>query len=463
MTKLGKAIMNLLSESTAADHQDQRSEVDGALHTDGMYKRGARVEVKKDGYEGKGNIDHYDDKNNMYVVSMDRDGTNLVCHHDDLKPIKEETGKRISFAKLRVELFDKYINQTAGDVSASPTTTATGGKASSSSAATTKTKQTSTSGASATAQQAQKQNQDQTQAQKQMNEETQLAEGTAEKMWVVKYKGKDGNWSDSQKTFSDKSKADAHAARGNMVDRVGGKYSVHAMHEEVELAEGVKNPYAVGMAAAEKSTGDTPPLKKSTINKAHEIAKKIGESKDSHEYDYEGDMALNQLAQMMHHIGELKSMLKPETNLPEWVQLKITLAADYIQTASDYLSGEMKEEAELEEGRGRPPKEGSAAWHRRQAADAAGKPKEEPVALGMQLRKAKSINAPVTFDNGEKHEVHPSHVGKFEDHMAARKTTQEKAAFQKKASASHEAFKKAVSEPLPSSQGGGSEVVKYRH
>ena len=37
----------------------------------------------------------------------------------------------------------------------------------------------------------------------------------------------------------------------------------------------VTEPYAIGMAAAMKSTGDKPPLKKSTIKKAHEIAKKI--------------------------------------------------------------------------------------------------------------------------------------------------------------------------------------------
>ena len=36
-----------------------------------------------------------------------------------------------------------------------------------------------------------------------------------------------------------------------------------------------KNPYAIGMAQAMKSTGDQPPLKKSTIIKAHEIAKSI--------------------------------------------------------------------------------------------------------------------------------------------------------------------------------------------
>jgi hypothetical protein len=48
-----------------------------------------------------------------------------------------------------------------------------------------------------------------------------------------------------------------------------------SMNEEAELDEKVKNPYAVGMAAAMKATGDTPPLKKSTIVKGHEIAKSI--------------------------------------------------------------------------------------------------------------------------------------------------------------------------------------------
>ena len=43
----------------------------------------------------------------------------------------------------------------------------------------------------------------------------------------------------------------------------------------VGIREADKNPYAIGMAQAMKSTGDKPPLKKSTINKAHEIARAI--------------------------------------------------------------------------------------------------------------------------------------------------------------------------------------------
>jgi hypothetical protein len=41
------------------------------------------------------------------------------------------------------------------------------------------------------------------------------------------------------------------------------------------VPEQAKNPYAIGMAAAMKATGDKPPLKKSTITKAHDIAKSI--------------------------------------------------------------------------------------------------------------------------------------------------------------------------------------------
>lgn len=41
------------------------------------------------------------------------------------------------------------------------------------------------------------------------------------------------------------------------------------------ISEKAKNPYAIGMAAAKKEANDEPPLKKSTINKAHKIAKSI--------------------------------------------------------------------------------------------------------------------------------------------------------------------------------------------
>jgi len=50
--------------------------------------------------------------------------------------------------------------------------------------------------------------------------------------------------------------------------------------EEFVPEEKTVNPYAVGMAAAMKQTGDKSPLKKSTITKAHDIAKSIEKNEE---------------------------------------------------------------------------------------------------------------------------------------------------------------------------------------
>jgi hypothetical protein len=68
-------------------------------------------------------------------------------------------------------------------------------------------------------------------------------------------------------------------------------------------------------------------------------------AKDPREYGFEGEMAMSQLKGIMQHAKSLHGMLKPDTDLPEWVQSKITLAYDYMQTAADYMSTEMSEEA----------------------------------------------------------------------------------------------------------------------
>ncbi len=67
--------------------------------------------------------------------------------------------------------------------------------------------------------------------------------------------------------------------------------------------------------------------------------------KDDSEYNYEGEMAITQLKTICRHAEALEAKLKPDTNLPEWVQSKITLAMDYMQTAHDYLMSELDEQA----------------------------------------------------------------------------------------------------------------------
>jgi hypothetical protein len=61
--------------------------------------------------------------------------------------------------------------------------------------------------------------------------------------------------------------------------------------------EKAKNPYAIGMAQAMKSTGDQPPLKKSTITKAHDIAKSIEKN--------EGEMDESMSRQHFQYVADL--------------------------------------------------------------------------------------------------------------------------------------------------------------
>jgi len=70
----------------------------------------------------------------------------------------------------------------------------------------------------------------------------------------------------------------------------------------------------------------------------------MNEAKDKQEYGYEGAMAMTQLKTLTRHGEHMMGMMKEDTDLPEWVQSKITLATDYVQTAHDYLMSEMNEE-----------------------------------------------------------------------------------------------------------------------
>jgi hypothetical protein len=88
--------------------------------------------------------------------------------------------------------------------------------------------------------------------------------------------------------------------------------------KEDDLDEKAKNPYAIGMAQAMKSTGDKPPLKKSTIVKAHDIAKKVmkkeaaEDNPDSAMLDekWAGDAEVKPTGQYKDKtVAELKAML----------------------------------------------------------------------------------------------------------------------------------------------------------
>lgn len=89
----------------------------------------------------------------------------------------------------------------------------------------------------------------------------------------------------------------------------------------------------------------------SKLSKA--VRKKLGktmlEAKEKQEYDYEGDMAMSQLKSIIANSQRMHDSMSEDTNLPEWVQSKITLAEDYISTAANYLQGEVSEEVQIDE------------------------------------------------------------------------------------------------------------------
>ena len=58
---------------------------------------------------------------------------------------------------------------------------------------------------------------------------------------------------------------------------------------------------------------------------------------DEGENDYEGDMAMSKLRTIIRNAETMLGMMERDTNLPEWVQSKLTLAEDYIVSSSNYL------------------------------------------------------------------------------------------------------------------------------
>jgi hypothetical protein len=125
----------------------------------------------------------------------------------------------------------------------------------------------------------------------------------------------------------------------------------HTMKEEVESIEEAKPGLYANINAKRKriEAGSGERMRKPGSEGApsakdfKDAAKTVKEAKDEQEYGYEGDMALNQLATLIRCGEMIKDMLKPDTDMPEWVQSKITLATDYIQTAADYMYSELKE------------------------------------------------------------------------------------------------------------------------
>ncbi len=68
-------------------------------------------------------------------------------------------------------------------------------------------------------------------------------------------------------------------------------------------------------------------------------------------YDHEHSMARSEISTIISAAKRLRKKVKGEGNIEAWVQSKITKAADYLDSAADYVdSGEMKEQVKSLEG-----------------------------------------------------------------------------------------------------------------
>ena len=123
----------------------------------------------------------------------------------------------------------------------------------------------------------------------------------------------------------------------------------------VELLQKLAKSKSPEHATAARKAGAT----QSELKAAMMREENDGTEADAGEYGYEGDMAMTQLKSIIRNAKELHDHMEPQTDLPEWVQSKITLAADYIQTAADYWKSE-KEEA-MSEGKAEDEKAARAA------------------------------------------------------------------------------------------------------
>jgi len=65
----------------------------------------------------------------------------------------------------------------------------------------------------------------------------------------------------------------------------------------------------------------------------------------AHNHDNnEGSMSRSQLLHMKGYVEELMEMISDHDDLPEWIELKITLANDYIAKVKHHLEGELARE-----------------------------------------------------------------------------------------------------------------------
>jgi predicted RNA binding protein YcfA (HicA-like mRNA interferase family) len=268
---------------------------------------------------------------------------------------------------------------------------------------------------------------------------------------------------------------DVHAhlrKSGWTLKRTGGGHDVYAHpkskeHIAVPRHKQLKAPLIRGIMKASRVSEETemdeqlekkgrfvsgPPKK---TFKAPTIVSPIREAKDPREYDYEGDMAMSQLRSLVFNAEDLIEMMDENTNLPEWVQSKITLAEDYISTAANYLRGELNEAVS-------PAQQAAIAINMKKKGI---KPKgmKEEVKDEYARKVAKYLKKKYNKEEVELQEGRPSQRHPLEDHEYHKKTNAELIHIAKDAHEAAEAMKghNTAAENKYRDQANDSATVRY--
>ncbi|NBP00471.1 MAG: hypothetical protein EBU90_10170 [Proteobacteria bacterium] len=128
---------------------------------------------------------------------------------------------------------------------------------------------------------------------------------------------------------------------------------LYAKHQEIRKKSGLPHPDYY------KELGKTHDIEddKERMAKQSEIKSKYNVNEDhvaiamGKQLDDEGSMVLNQLDMIEDAIEELRKVIKDsDMQLPAWVQSKITLASDYMDTVSHYMSSKNEDGMNEEKG-----------------------------------------------------------------------------------------------------------------
>jgi hypothetical protein len=125
--------------------------------------------------------------------------------------------------------------------------------------------------------------------------------------------------------------------KGRPVNKLDAQKTLKALTNMKEAAKKTRSPYAIGMSQAMKQTGDKPPLKKSTIVKAHDIARGIeSDLKESREQVKQAKQQMDQaVSEYNTHVGSLKeSWIHQQGDLRSAVlQAKVIVSREQLQEA----------------------------------------------------------------------------------------------------------------------------------